>query len=61
MDIPYSAIAPFEPLGLPTLERTLTLKELSKLLVEHQCDYEYKDGTLVIMIPCDSPYAKYIR
>lgn len=61
MNIPYNIIEPFEPLGIPSLERTLTLAELSKILADHYFDCEYKRGTLIIRIPNDSPFAKYAK
>ena len=60
MNIPYTFIEPFEPFGLPTLEHKITLADVAKMLANNQCDFEYTDGTLYVVIPLDSPFAKYV-
>jgi len=60
MNIPESTLRPFEPHGFPTLKCQMNLAELAKMLANNQCDFEYTDGTLYVIIPLDSPFAKYI-
>lgn len=60
MNIPQSAIAPFEPLGVPALNHKPTLLELTqKILAAEQKRREEGRGLYVLVFP-DNPIYKHL-